>query len=91
MSGRRALEVLGMAPYEARESADRFRRHNVSRLEMCCPSSATKRAACPRPKPAAKNWRRSSKADRAALDRIGVAGWEQDLEGASDERASRVA
>ncbi|MEO6603802.1 MAG: glutathione-regulated potassium-efflux system protein KefC [Polyangiaceae bacterium] len=32
-TGRRALEHLGTAPYEARERADRFRLHNVQALE----------------------------------------------------------
>jgi glutathione-regulated potassium-efflux system ancillary protein KefC len=32
-AGRRALEVLGVLPYEAREAADRFRAHNVATLE----------------------------------------------------------
>lgn len=31
--GRRTLEALGVGPYEARERADRFRRHNVRMLE----------------------------------------------------------
>lgn len=31
--GRRALERLGVGPYEARERADRFRRHNVETME----------------------------------------------------------
>ena len=35
--GRRALELLGIAPYEARERADRFRRHNVALLEEMLP------------------------------------------------------
>jgi glutathione-regulated potassium-efflux system ancillary protein KefC len=35
--GRRALESLGIAPYEARERADRFRRHNVALLEVLLP------------------------------------------------------
>jgi glutathione-regulated potassium-efflux system ancillary protein KefC len=36
-SGRRALEHLGVAPYEARERADRFRLHNVQNLEELLP------------------------------------------------------
>jgi glutathione-regulated potassium-efflux system ancillary protein KefC len=35
--GRRALEHLGVAPYEARERADRFRQHNVQALEELLP------------------------------------------------------
>jgi glutathione-regulated potassium-efflux system ancillary protein KefC len=35
--GRRALEHLGVAPYEARERADRFRLHNVENLEELLP------------------------------------------------------
>ena len=35
--GRRALEHLGVAPYEARERADLFRLHNVQNLEELLP------------------------------------------------------
>jgi glutathione-regulated potassium-efflux system ancillary protein KefC len=35
--GRRSLEHLGVAPYEARERADRFRLHNVQALEDLLP------------------------------------------------------
>jgi glutathione-regulated potassium-efflux system ancillary protein KefC len=35
--GRTALEHLGVAPYEARERADRFRVHNVQALEELMP------------------------------------------------------
>ena len=35
--GRRALEHMGTAPYEARERADRFRLHNVQALEDLLP------------------------------------------------------
>ncbi len=33
MAGRRTLEVLGVGPYEARERAAKFRRHNLASLE----------------------------------------------------------
>jgi len=36
-SGRHALEHLGVAPYEARERADRFRQHNLQALEDLLP------------------------------------------------------
>ena len=36
-AGRRALEALGVHPYEARESADAFRAHNISSLEALRP------------------------------------------------------
>jgi glutathione-regulated potassium-efflux system ancillary protein KefC len=36
-SGRQALEVLGLAPYEAREIADRFRRANLATLAAMQP------------------------------------------------------
>jgi glutathione-regulated potassium-efflux system ancillary protein KefC len=36
-AGRRALELLGVQPYEARELADRFRAHNVRSLEELLP------------------------------------------------------
>jgi glutathione-regulated potassium-efflux system ancillary protein KefC len=37
-AGRRALEALGTAPYEAREAADAFRLHNVRTLEVLRPA-----------------------------------------------------
>jgi glutathione-regulated potassium-efflux system ancillary protein KefC len=91
MSGRHTLEALGMAPYEARESADRFRRHNVSRLEMMLPEFRDETRRLSSAKAGREELEAQFRADRAALDRIGVAGWEQELEGASDERTSRVA
>jgi glutathione-regulated potassium-efflux system ancillary protein KefC len=39
-AGRRALELLGTRPYEAREAADRFRAHNVAMLEDLLPHLA---------------------------------------------------
>ena len=36
-SGRRALEALGVRPHEARERADRFRRHNYAMLDELHP------------------------------------------------------
>jgi glutathione-regulated potassium-efflux system ancillary protein KefC len=40
LAGRRALETLGVRPYEARERADRFRRHNLAMLEALHPQWA---------------------------------------------------
>ena len=36
-SGRQALEALGVDPYEARERADAFRRHNLITLHAMLP------------------------------------------------------
>lgn len=38
--GRRALEILGDDPFEAREAADRFRAHNIAMLEELLPHLA---------------------------------------------------
>ena len=48
--GRRALERLGIAPYEARERADRFRRHNLAQLDELLPifGDAAKRLSAAR-------------------------------------------
>ena len=91
VSGRKTLEALGMAPYEARESADRFRRHNVSRLEMMLPAFNDEARRLSAARAGREELEAQFRADRAALDRIGVAGWEEELEGASQERASQVA
>ncbi len=42
--GRRALEALGVDPYEARERSDRFRRANVKMLEDMVPLVADEKA-----------------------------------------------
>lgn len=36
--GRHALEQLGIRPYEAKENADRFKKHNISTLEQLLPA-----------------------------------------------------
>ncbi|HET7547908.1 MAG TPA: glutathione-regulated potassium-efflux system protein KefC [Usitatibacter sp.] len=36
-AGRAALQVLGMAPYRAREMADAFRRHNIASVDATLP------------------------------------------------------
>jgi glutathione-regulated potassium-efflux system ancillary protein KefC len=91
MSGRRTLEALGMAPYEARESADRFRRHNISRLELMLPLFRDETRRLSASKAGREELEAQFRQDRAQLDRIGVAGWEEELQGAANERSSKVA
>jgi glutathione-regulated potassium-efflux system ancillary protein KefC len=43
-AGRHALETLGVRPFEARERADAFRRHNVAGLEALLPQWADETA-----------------------------------------------
>jgi glutathione-regulated potassium-efflux system ancillary protein KefC len=43
-AGRHALETLGVRPFEARERADAFRRHNVAGLEELLPQWADETA-----------------------------------------------
>jgi glutathione-regulated potassium-efflux system ancillary protein KefC len=88
VTARKALESLGIAPYEARERADRFRRHNVHMLDQFQTyyQDETRRLS------AARAGREELEAqfekDRLALDRFGKAmGWHEDLEAADEERA----
>jgi glutathione-regulated potassium-efflux system ancillary protein KefC len=43
-TGRHALETLGVRPFEARERADAFRRHNIAGLEELLPQWADETA-----------------------------------------------
>jgi glutathione-regulated potassium-efflux system ancillary protein KefC len=84
-SGRHALEHLGVAPYEARERADRFRRQNVSTLEEMLPifGDETRRLSAAR---AAREQLAAQFAeDSAALDRTHGA-WAADAD-KPEERA----
>ena len=89
LTARKALSVLGVAPYEAREQADRFRRHNLQMLLQMEPvfRDETRRLS------AARAGREELEAqferDRQARERWGGAlGWHEELEGAARERTN---
>lgn len=90
ITGRYTLEALGVAPYEARESADRFRRHNRRMLESLLPHYQDETRRLSEAKAAREELEDQFQQDRAALDRLGTAGWHQELDAAASERQSRM-
>jgi glutathione-regulated potassium-efflux system ancillary protein KefC len=89
-SGRAALEALGVDRYEARERADRFRRHNLRALELSLPNYKDEVSRLSSVKAARAELDQQFQRDVAALERQGKAGWHEELEAADDERASRL-
>jgi len=68
-SGRHALEHLGVAPYEARERADRFRRQNVTVLEEMLPHFGDEARRLSASRAAREQLEKQFAEDKAALDR----------------------
>jgi glutathione-regulated potassium-efflux system ancillary protein KefC len=83
-SGRRALERLGVAPYEARERADSFRRQNVRNLEDMLPHFDDETSRLSAAKAGREQLERQFAREKAALDRS-MGAWAPDAE-ASEER-----
>ncbi|MET0384468.1 MAG: NAD-binding protein, partial [Polyangiales bacterium] len=87
VTARGALQALGIAPYEARELADRFRTHNIRMLrQMEAPyQDETSRLS------AARAGREELEAqferDRLARDRWAGGGWHEELDAVADEHA----
>jgi glutathione-regulated potassium-efflux system ancillary protein KefC len=89
VTARHALEVLGVAPYEARERADRFRRHNIHSLEQLQPNYRDETSRLSSAKAGRVELEEQFKRDQVALDRLGTAmGWHEELEGAAEERSA---
>jgi glutathione-regulated potassium-efflux system ancillary protein KefC len=89
--GRKAFEALGVPPYEARERADRFRRHNVSAMEALLPHYNDEKRRLSMAKASREDLEKQFERDRAALERLGKREWQTDLEAAADERATDAA
>jgi glutathione-regulated potassium-efflux system ancillary protein KefC len=94
--GRRALEKLGVHPYEAKERADLFRRHNVRAMEAILPhwqdlEARTKMAISSR-----DQLERQMENDRRTAERH-ARGWHTDpppdaeIRAEADEEAEEVA
>jgi glutathione-regulated potassium-efflux system ancillary protein KefC len=78
MVGRHALEMLGVRPYDAKERADVFRRHNVRAMESVLPiwqdvEARTKMAISSR-----DQLERQMETDRKAAERHVARGWHTD-------------
>jgi glutathione-regulated potassium-efflux system ancillary protein KefC len=75
-SGREALEVLGIAPYEARELADLFRRRNLATLAAMQPHFRDEEKAVAIAKSGRDELEENLRRDREARERGGGAdGW----------------
>jgi len=73
--GRHALEALGVRPYEAKERADVFRRHNVRAMEAILPHWQDVEARTKLAISARDQLERQMENDRRAAERHGVRGW----------------
>jgi glutathione-regulated potassium-efflux system ancillary protein KefC len=73
--GRRALEVLGVRPYEARERADLFRAHNVQTLEAILPLWEDERERTNLARSAREQLEQQMRQDRADVERQAAQGW----------------
>lgn len=86
-TGRRALEQLGIAPHEARERADRFRRQNVSALHEMLPFFGDETRRLSAAKAGREQLEKQFAEDQAALDRT-MGSWaaERDADTEQPER-----
>lgn len=76
--GRLALERLGVGPYEARERADRFRRHNVQAIEELVTPLADEAQRISLVRAAREQLERQIQQDMAELDdHAGHAAWQE--------------
>lgn len=83
--GRHALEALGVRPYEAKERADVFRRHNLRAMEAILPywqdvEERTKMAISAR-----DQLERQMENDRRTVERHGTRGWHTDPPAPNEE------
>jgi glutathione-regulated potassium-efflux system ancillary protein KefC len=83
--GRRALEELGVRPFEAKERADVFRRHNIQAMEAILPhwqdmTTRTQMAISSR-----DQLERQMENDRRALERPNVRGWHSEPPGRAND------
>jgi glutathione-regulated potassium-efflux system ancillary protein KefC len=88
--GRRALEQLGVRPFEAKERADAFRRHNLESLEQILPVWADEKQRTNLARSARDQLEQQMERDRAELDRQVGTGWHSEAEAAeegADQRA----
>jgi glutathione-regulated potassium-efflux system ancillary protein KefC len=82
--GRRALGVLGVRPFEAKERSDAFRRHNLESLEQVLPVWADEQQRTNLARSARDQLEQQMERDRAELDRQVGIGWHSDAEAAEE-------
>jgi glutathione-regulated potassium-efflux system ancillary protein KefC len=86
--GRRALEALGVAAYDALERANTFRRHNVRSLEDILPHWQDLEKRTNMARTAREELERQMERDRADTERQqGGRGWHSDAEALSEKTA----
>ncbi|HKP59670.1 MAG TPA: glutathione-regulated potassium-efflux system protein KefC [Polyangiales bacterium] len=86
-AGRHALEALGVARYEARELADRFRTHNVRALEALLPNYRDETARLSQARAGREELEAQMERDRAELERFGTAvGWQEEVDASTKGR-----
>jgi glutathione-regulated potassium-efflux system ancillary protein KefC len=90
LTGRRVLERLGASPYEARERADTFRRHNVRSLEALLPHLKDESRRLSMAKAARTELEKQFERDRAELEQGATRGWQDELESADEGRSPRA-
>jgi glutathione-regulated potassium-efflux system ancillary protein KefC len=90
--GRRTLEALGVRPYEARERADTFRRHNLRTLEEILPVWDNEAERVNAAKASREQLEKQMERDRTDLERHSTRGWQrrETDEGREPAHASRA-
>jgi glutathione-regulated potassium-efflux system ancillary protein KefC len=78
--GRRALELLGVRAFEAKERADAFRRHNLESLEQILPVWADEKERTNLARSARDQLEQQMERDRTELDRQVGKGWASEAE-----------
>jgi glutathione-regulated potassium-efflux system protein KefC len=78
IAGRRVLEVLGVRPHEARERADKFRRHNLALLEGLRDDQGDQSQRVARVREARDELERQFRRDLDELDRHVGREWHED-------------
>jgi glutathione-regulated potassium-efflux system ancillary protein KefC len=73
--GRRTLEALGIGPYEARETADQFRRQNIASIEAILPHWHDEKKRIAMARTARQDLERQMELDRARLEQQHGHGW----------------
>ena len=73
--GRQALECLGLDPYEAREKADTFRRHNLAMLEETLPYHEDEKVRIATLRRARETLTEAINNDREKLSMVHTVGW----------------
>ena len=91
LTGRRVLEVMGVRPYDARERADKFRRHNYRSLEALLPMWDDEQQRMAFAKASRDELEEQFERDRQAVRARALGGWHDeqpvvlDAEVSSDE------